>query len=127
MCCYFGLQLHSTGSEQEVVWALMHWQSELTVSYLALQLNSRVSEQELVGAFRQFGNVVDYTIKRNTHCAYIDYDNSHSATLARRAMNGAQLGGSALRVEFKVSLTTCLSPVWLRWLWLMPKCCRGQA
>ena len=68
-----------------------------------LQLNSRVSDQELVGSFRQFGNVIDYTVIRATSCAYIDYDESHAATLARRAMNGALLGGSALRVEFKVS------------------------
>ena len=71
--------------------------------HAGLQLNSRVSDQELVGAFRQFGNVIDYTVIRATSCAYIDYDESHAATLARRAMNGALLGGSALRVEFKVS------------------------
>lgn len=68
-----------------------------------LQLNSRVSEDELLEAFSQFGRIVDHTIKRTTNFAYIDYEDSHSATLARRAMNGALLAGSALRVEFKVS------------------------
>ena len=67
-----------------------------------LQLNNRTSEVELLQAFSQFGRIVSHTIRRATSCAYIDFDESHAATLARRAMNGALLGGSALRVEFKV-------------------------
>ena len=76
----------------------------LTVTFSSyLQLNSRTSEAELLQAFSQFGRIVSHTIRRPTNCAYIDYDDAHAATLARRAMNGALLGGSALRVEFKVS------------------------
>ena len=67
-----------------------------------LQLNNRTSEEELLQAFSQFGRIISHTIRRATSCAYIDFDDSHAATLARRAMNGALLGGSALRVEFKV-------------------------
>ena len=67
-----------------------------------LQLNNRTSEAELLQAFSQFGRIVSHTIRRATSCAYIDFDEPHAATLARRAMSGALLGGSALRVEFKV-------------------------
>ncbi|KAL3149964.1 hypothetical protein ABBQ38_013324 [Trebouxia sp. C0009 RCD-2024] len=65
------------------------------------QLNSRTTETELLQAFSQFGRIVSHTIRRLTSCAYIDFDEPHAATLARRAMNGALLSGSALRVEFK--------------------------
>ncbi|KAL3143978.1 hypothetical protein ABBQ32_003788 [Trebouxia sp. C0010 RCD-2024] len=65
------------------------------------QLNSRTTEAELLQAFSQFGRIISHTIRRPTSCAYIDYDEPHAATLARRAMNGALLSGSALRVEFK--------------------------
>lgn len=71
-----------------------------------LQLNNRTSETELLQAFSQFGRIVSHTIRRATSCAYIDFDESHAATLARRAMNGALLCGSALRVEFKVDQGT---------------------
>ena len=70
--------------------------------WLKLQLNNRTSEEELLQAFSQFGRIVSHTIRRATSCAYIDFDDTHAATLARRAMSGALLGGSALRVEFKV-------------------------
>ena len=71
-----------------------------------VQLSSDVSESELVDAFRAFGTVLDRTVMRNTKCAYIDFEDAESATQARRAMNGAFLGGTALRVEFKVTISS---------------------
>ncbi|DBA86312.1 TPA: hypothetical protein ACH3X2_005549 [Trebouxia sp. C0005] len=65
------------------------------------QLNAKTTEEELRKAFKVFGPVVGCTVMWKTHCAYIDFEEAVSATRARRAMNGAFLGGSALRVEFK--------------------------
>ncbi|KAL0029006.1 hypothetical protein WJX77_011645 [Trebouxia sp. C0004] len=65
------------------------------------QLNAKTTEDELRKAFKVFGPVVGCTVMWKTHCAYIDFEEASSATRARRAMNGAFLGGSALRVEFK--------------------------
>lgn len=79
-----------------------------TPKRVPLQLNSRTTEAELLQAFSQFGRIISHTIRRPTSCAYIDYDEPHAATLARRAMNGALLSGSALRVEFKVSSTALM-------------------
>lgn len=68
-----------------------------------MQLNAKTTEDELRKAFKVFGPVVGCTVMWKTHCAYIDFEEAESATRARRAMNGAFLCGSALRVEFKVS------------------------
>jgi len=68
-----------------------------------VQLNVKTTEDELKKAFKVFGPVVGCTVMWKTHCAYVDFEEAESATRARRAMNGAFLGGSALRVEFKVS------------------------
>ena len=68
-----------------------------------MQLNAKTTEDELQKVFKVFGPVVGCTVMWKTHCAYIDFEEAESATRARRAMNGAFLCGSALRVEFKVS------------------------
>ncbi|KAL0049053.1 hypothetical protein WJX82_005155 [Trebouxia sp. C0006] len=65
------------------------------------QLNAKTTEDELQKVFKVFGPVVGCTVMWKTHCAYIDFEEAESATRARRAMNGAFLCGSALRVEFK--------------------------
>lgn len=89
------------------LWSDPKWHRLLIYCFWCdLQLNNRTSETELLQAFSQFGRIVSHTIRRATSCAYIDFDESHAATLARRAMNGALLCGSALRVEFKVGQGT---------------------
>ena len=78
-----------------------------------MQLNAKTTEDELRKAFKVFGPVVGCTVMWKTHCAYIDFEEAESATRARRAMNGAFLCGSALRVEFKVSSWEGRNNTWL--------------
>lgn len=90
-----------------------------------MQVSKELEEQELLQTFRQFGRILSHTWRRGTNCAYIDYEDSLSATQAKRAMDGTVMYGAALRVEFKVSLKYTSEFMW-QFVVLCSRSCPGS-
>ncbi|CAH9083288.1 unnamed protein product [Cuscuta epithymum] len=59
-----------------------------------------VSKEELEELFKKFGKVTEFKFARDRNTAYIDYARLEDATEALKNMNGKQINGDQIRVDY---------------------------
>ncbi|CAM0952430.1 unnamed protein product [Alopecurus aequalis] len=66
-------------------------------------ISTSISKQELEEEFKKFGKIEGIAFSRDQTSAYIDFEKLEDAISAHRALNGTDLGGKELCVDFQRS------------------------
>ncbi|XP_051188864.1 flowering time control protein FPA isoform X3 [Lolium perenne] len=66
-------------------------------------ISPAISKQELQEEFQKFGKIEGVAFSRDQTSAYIDFEKLEDAISAHRALNGTELGGKELCVDFQRS------------------------
>ena len=66
-------------------------------------ISPSISTQEVEGEFQKFGKIEGVAFSHDQTSAYIDFEKLEDAISAHRALNGADLGGKELCVDFQRS------------------------
>jgi RNA recognition motif-containing protein len=59
-----------------------------------------VTEDQIREAFENFGRIEKIRLLREKNCAFVNFYTQENAVEARKAMQGAYLGGRPLRINF---------------------------
>lgn len=63
-------------------------------------IGQSVSKEELEEHFKKFGKILEFKFIRDRNTAYIDYARLEDATEALKNMNGKQISGDQIRVDY---------------------------
>lgn len=63
-------------------------------------ISQSVSKEELENEFLNFGKIQEFRFLRDRSTAYVDYVALEDATQALKTMNGKQIGGAHIRVDY---------------------------
>lgn len=66
-------------------------------------ISPSISKQEVEEEFRKFGKIEGVAFSHDQTSAYIDFEKLEDAISAHRALNGTDLGGKELCVDFQRS------------------------
>lgn len=64
-----------------------------------------VTKEALEAEFLKFGEIEEFKFLRDRNTAYVDYFRLEDASQALKVMNGKQIGGDQIRVDFLRSQT----------------------
>ena len=64
-------------------------------------IGSGVGEAELNAEFGRFGKIENIRILHNKFCAFVNFDIESNAQRAKKALNGAILGGQYIVVNYR--------------------------
>jgi RNA recognition motif-containing protein len=74
-------------------------------------ISPTISKQDLEEEFQKFGKIEGIAFSRDQTSAYIDFEKLEEAISAHRALNGTELGGNELCVDYQRSrgraVSTC--------------------
>lgn len=63
-------------------------------------ISQTVSKEELEEGFLKFGNIEDFKFLKDGNTAFVEYSRLEDAAEALKNINGRQIGGEQLRVDF---------------------------